>query len=66
MKHKTPPQYYARNTDALRNGSFLRRTAGGLALFMLGDYLGDVDTVPEGLTEFDQKTANGFLPACCK
>jgi hypothetical protein len=66
MKRQTTPKYYARNTEALRNGSFLRRTTGGLALFMLGDYVGDVDTVPEGLTEYDKQTAKVFLPTCCK
>jgi len=66
MKRQTPPKYYARNTEALRNGSFLRQTAGGVAIFMLGDYLGDVATIPEGLTEYDKKTAEAFLPTCCK
>lgn len=66
MKRKTPTKYYARNTEALRNGSFLRQTARGVAIFMLGDYVGDVAAIPEGLTEFDKKTAETFLPACFK
>jgi len=62
-------RYYARvqnHKEALRNGSFLRRTAGGLAMYILGDYVGDVDTVPEGLTEFEKHYAEALLPACCK
>ena len=69
MKTKTPTQYYARAPhpeEALRNGSFLRRTAGGLAMYMNGDYLGDIDNVPEGLTEVPRTYAESLLPACCK
>jgi hypothetical protein len=62
-------RYYARaqnHKEALRNGSFMRRTIDGLALYILGDYVGDVETVPEGLTEFEKDYAESFLPACCK
>ena len=68
-KAKKFPQYYARAPhpeEALRNGSFLRRTAGGLAMYMNGDYLGDVDSVPEGLDEIPRDYAEAFLPSCCK
>ncbi len=35
-------------------------------MYILGDYAGDVDTVPEGLTEFEKDYAEALLPACCK
>jgi len=62
-------RYFASVTnhkEALRNGSFMRQTFDGIAMYILGDYAGDVDAVPEGLTEFDKDYAEALLPPCCK
>lgn len=68
---KIPVQYWAytgNETEALRNGSFLRKSKYGLARFMNGDFMGFIESevVPEGFTEVPKERADELIPDCCR
>ena len=61
----TPISYYSYSEECLKNGSFARRSKYGLGLFTLGDFVGMIEKVPEGWTQFDTDTAQSLIPQCC-
>ncbi len=65
-KKKVVIQYFAMHDDGLKNGSFIRHSASGLAQYMNGDFMGFVDKVPSGFEPVDVKHAEKLLPKCCK
>ena len=69
MSKKTPLTYYASAHNAeecLKNGSFVRRSKYGLGQFTLGDFMGFLEAVPEGMVEVDRNLARRLIPDCCR
>ena len=69
MSKKTPLTYYASAHNAeecLKNGSFVRRSKYGLGQFTLGDFVGFIEAVPEGMVEVDRNLARCLIPECCR
>lgn len=61
--------YYAYKHNAeecLKNGSFVRRSKYGLGQFTLGDFVGFIEAVPEGMAEIDSDIARSIIPECCR
>jgi hypothetical protein len=62
--------YFAQNEDCLRNGSFYRFTGrkkyNRFAFYILGDFHGFVDELPENieLQTWEAKDGGALLPAC--
>jgi hypothetical protein len=70
-KRKTEERRYfthAHNIEmCLQNGSYVaKRPDGSLVQYMNGDYMGEIDTVPETMTEVPAALAKKLLPDCCK
>ncbi len=57
--------YYSYSEEGLKNGSFASRSKYGLGLFTLGDFVGMIETVPAGWTQYDTATAQSLIPDCC-
>ncbi len=68
--HTTPRSYYASKTntdETLRNGSFIRVTQYGTALFTLGDFVGLIKNIPEDrYKQITTEYAESIIPACCR
>lgn len=64
--------YFAQDEDCLRNGSFYRFTGrkrrDRFAHYILGDFHGYVNELPEGIEfeEWDRKSGYERLPQCFK
>ena len=55
--------YYAYNEDALKNGSYWREYVGKyIVRYILGDYHGIVQGMPDGLKMFSAKEAKKIIP----
>ena len=69
MSENVQHAYYASAHNAeecLKNGSFVRRSKYGLGQFTLGDFMGFIEAVPEGMVEVDRNLARSLIPECCR
>jgi hypothetical protein len=68
IKQKPKCFTWAHNVKmCLENGSFCRVWPDGrIAQFMNGDYMGNIDAVPDKMTEVPFDLAENLLPDCCK
>ena len=69
MPENIPHTYYACEHNAeecLKNGTFVRRSQYGLGQFNLGDFMGFIEDVPEGMVQVDTNLARSLIPDCCR
>lgn len=52
--------------DCLKNGSYVRQDGRRLVRYMNGDYMGEITTLPDNMTEVEASHAKALLPKCCK
>lgn len=55
--------YFAKGSEAIRNGSYYRKEGNMIAHYRLGDYQGDVTDIPAGLAPYTPAEFN-LLKAC--